>query len=184
MSGRTPDAQLRLALEIEDTRWTEALPDVAVLLEKAIALALADVDDRSRTIEVGVRLVDDGTIQGLNRDWRGRDKPTNVLSFPMGDPAPVGDPALLGDPDFPWLIGDIVMSFDTMKAEAERDGKKLEHHVVHLAVHATLHLIGHDHEDEAEAEAMEAAEIKLLAGLGIPDPYADTGPYAHTGDVP
>lgn len=166
---------LRLALEIEDTRWTEALPDVAALLEKAIALALADVDDRSRTIEAGVRLVDDGTIQGLNRDWRGRDKPTNVLSFPMGDPAPVDDPAVLSDPDFPWLIGDIVMSFDTMKAEAERDGKKLEHHVVHLAVHAALHLIGHDHEDEAEAEAMEAAEIKLLASLGISDPYADTG---------
>jgi len=175
MSDR-PD--LRLAIEIEDTRWTATLPDVAALLEKAIALALADVDDRSRTIEVGVRLVDDGTIQGLNRDWRGRDKPTNVLSFPMGDPAPVDDP------DFPWLIGDIVMSFDTMKAEAERDGKPLEHHVVHLAVHATLHLIGHDHEDEAEAQAMEAAEVTLLAGLGIPDPYVDEGPYAQPGDTP
>ena len=107
--------KLRLALEIEDPRWAQALPDIAELLEKAIALALAEVDDRSRTIEVSVRLVDDGTIQGLNRDWRGRDKPTNVLSFPMGDPAPVDDP------EFPWLIGDIVMSFDTMKAEAERD---------------------------------------------------------------
>ena len=118
-----------------------------------------------RPIEVGVRLVDDGAIRGLNRDWRGRDKPTNVLSFPLGEPVPVGDPAL------PWLIGDIVMSFDTVVAEAERDGKPLDHHVAHLAIHATLHLIGHDHEDEAEAEAMEAAEVKLLAGLGIPDPY-------------
>ena len=177
MSDRTPRvrsirAKLRLALEIEDPRWPQTLPEVAALLEKAIALALADVDDRSRTIEVGVRLVDDGAIQELNRDWRGRDKATNVLSFPMGDPAPVDDP------DFPWLIGDIVMSFDTMKAEAERDGKQLAHHVVHLAVHAALHLIGHDHENEAEAEAMEAAEVKLLAGLGIPDPYA------HTGDSP
>jgi probable rRNA maturation factor len=87
----------------------------------------------------------------------------------MGDPAPVDDPG------FPWLIGDIVMSFDTMKTEAERDGKPLEHHVVHLAIHAALHLIGHDHEDEAEAEAMEAAEVRLLAGLGIPDPYASSG---------
>jgi probable rRNA maturation factor len=169
MSDRTTGRRLRLALEIEDPRWPQALPKIAELLEKAIALALSDVDDRSRTIEVGVRLVDDGTIQGLNRDWRGRDKPTNVLSFPLGDPAPVDEP------DFPWLIGDIVMSFDTMKAEAARDGKPLEHHVVHLALHAALHLIGHDHEDEAEAEAMEAAEIKLLAGLGIPDPYAHTG---------
>jgi probable rRNA maturation factor len=163
-----------LALEIEDPRWTTALPSVAKFLEKAIALALADVDDKSRTVEVGVRLVDDGTIQALNRDWRGRDKPTNVLSFPLGDPAPVDDP------DFPWLIGDIVMSFDTVTAEATRDGKSLEHHVVHLAIHATLHLIGHAHEDEAEAEAMEAVEVKLLAGLGIPDPYAQRS----TGESP
>ena len=177
MSDRTPDTKLRLALEIEDPRWTEALPNAAELLEKAIALALADVRDNSRTIEVGVRLVDDGTIQGLNRDWRGRDKPTNVLSFPLGDPGPVSDP------DFPWLIGDIVMSFDTVTAESIRDGKSLEHHVVHLAIHATLHLIGHDHEDDAEAEAMEAAEVKLLAGLGIPDPYLPTGD-APKGDGP
>ena len=165
MSGRTPDTKLRLALEIEDPRWVGALPDAAELLEKAIALALDDVRGEGRIIEVGVRLVDDGTIQALNRDWRGRDKPTNVLSFPLGDPGPVGDP------DFPWLIGDIVMSFDTVTAESIRDGKPLEHHVVHLAIHAALHLIGHDHEDEAEADAMEATEVKLLAGFGIPDPY-------------
>jgi probable rRNA maturation factor len=175
MSDRTPD--IRLALEIEDPRWTEALPNAAELLEKAIGLALADVDGDSRTIEVGFRLVDDGTIQGLNRDWRGRDKPTNVLSFPLGDPGPVGDPG------FPWLIGDIVMSFDTVTAESIRDAKPLDHHVLHLAVHAALHLIGHDHEDEAEAEAMEAAEVKLLAGLGIPDPYLSTGD-ASLGDGP
>ena len=157
---------LRLALEIEDARWDAALPNAAALIEQAVSLALADIDPQGRVIEVGVRLVDDGTIQGLNRDWRGRDKPTNVLSFPLGDAGPVTDP------DFPWLIGDIVMSYDTVTAEAIRDSKPLEHHVVHLAIHATLHLIGHDHEDEAEAEAMEAAEIRLLAGLGIADPYA------------
>jgi probable rRNA maturation factor len=157
---------LRLALEIEDARWNAALPNAAALIEQAVSLALADIDANGRVIEVGVRLVDDGTIQALNRDWRGRDKPTNVLSFPLGDPGPVTDP------DFPWLIGDIVMSYDTVTAEAIRDIKPLEHHVVHLAIHATLHLIGHDHEDEAEAEAMEAAEIRLLAGLGIADPYA------------
>ena len=169
MSDRTPDIKLRLALEIEDPRWTEALPTAAELLERARRLALAEVNDDTRPIEVGVRLVDDGTIQGLNRDWRGRDKPTNVLSFPLGDPGPVDDP------DFPWLIGDIVMSFDTVTAESIRDGKSLEHHVVHLAIHAALHLIGHDHEDEAEADAMEAVEVKLLAGLGIPDPYLSAG---------
>jgi probable rRNA maturation factor len=162
VSGRP----IRIALEIEDPRWTEKLPDVGRLIESAVSAALAGVDSGKRTIEVGVRLTDDGTIRGLNRDWRGKDKPTNVLSFPLGDPG------LVADADFPWLIGDIVMSYDTMIAEAERDGKPMAHHVAHLAVHAALHLIGHDHEDEAEAEAMETMEVALLAGLGIPDPYA------------
>ena len=158
---------LRLAFEIEDARWAEALPEAQGLIEQAVALALADIDSGGRAIEVGVRLVDDGAIRALNRDWRGRDKPTNVLSFPLGDPGPVTDP------DFPWLIGDIVMSYDTVTAEAIRDNKPLEHHVVHLAIHATLHLIGHDHVEEAAADAMETAEIRLLAGLGIADPYAE-----------
>ncbi len=162
MSGR----QLYLALEIEDSRWDTALPEIGALLESAIRLALADAPVGDRPIEVGVRLVDDDTIQALNREWRGRDKPTNVLSFPLGDAGPVIDAAL------PWLIGDIVMSFDTMAAESERDGKPLEHHVVHLAIHAALHLLGHDHEDEDQAATMEAAEVALLAQLDIPDPYA------------
>jgi probable rRNA maturation factor len=159
---------IRIALEIEDPRWSEHLPDAPALIETAISRALAGVDAGGRPIEVGVRLVDDGTIRALNRDWRGKDKPTNALSFPLGDPGPVIDA------DFPWLIGDIVMSYDTMLAESERDGKPMAHHVTHLAVHAALHLIGHDHEDEAEAEAMESLEVALLAGLGIPDPYAES----------
>jgi probable rRNA maturation factor len=162
---------LRIAIEIEDQRWTRALPDIGAIIERAIGLALAELppgaaDDR-RSVEIGVRLVDDGTIRALNRDWRGRDKPTNVLSFPLGDAGPVTDP------DFPWLLGDIVMAFDTVDAEAKRDAKPLAHHVAHLAVHAALHLIGHDHENDADAARMEATETALLAGLGIADPYAE-----------
>jgi probable rRNA maturation factor len=156
---------LRIVLEIEDPRWAAALPDAYEILDRAIGLALSGLDAGGRPVEVGVRLVDDGAIQGLNRDWRGRDKPTNVLSFPLGDPGPVTDP------DFPWLIGDIVMSYDTVMAESARDGKTLAHHFAHLAIHATLHLIGHDHEDDSEAEIMEAAEVALLGELGIADPY-------------
>lgn len=169
------EPKLDIVLEAEDPRWLQALPNVSLLLKKALTLALTGLPAGNHAIEVGVRLVDDGTIQGLNRDWRGRDKPTNVLSFPLGDPGPVTDE------DFPWLIGDIVMSYDTVVAESIRDLKPLEHHVVHLAIHAALHLIGHDHEDEAEAEAMEAAEVSLLDNLGIPDPYT---PQALTsGDI-
>jgi probable rRNA maturation factor len=157
---------IRLAVEIEDVRWTEALPEAETILERAIAIALADIAQGARPIEVGIRLVDDCTIRGLNRDWRDRDAPTNVLSFPLGDPVPVADP------DFPWLLGDIVMSYDTIDLERLRDGKPLTHHVVHLAIHAALHLIGHDHESDEEAMRMETAETSLLAALGIPDPYA------------
>jgi probable rRNA maturation factor len=163
-------ARLRVALEIEDPRWRAAIPGAADLMERAIGIALEGLPD-GRPIEVGVRLVDDGTIRGLNRDWRGQDKPTNVLSFPMGDPTPVIDA------DFPWLIGDIVMSFDTVLVESARDGKAVDHHAAHLAIHAALHLIGHDHEDEEEARAMEALEVSLLARLGVDDPYA----AAHAG---
>jgi probable rRNA maturation factor len=157
---------LAIILEVEDERWTAAVPDVAAILEKSITLALADLDTGGRTIEVGVRLVDDGTIRGLNRDWRGRDKPTNVLSFPLGAPEPIVDA------DFPWLLGDIVMSFDTVESESRADEKPIAHHVAHLAIHAALHLIGHDHETDEDADAMEAAETELLAALGIADPYA------------
>jgi len=161
-------AALRLVLEIEDARWRTALPGVEAVLEQAIGLALAEAEAGGAPVEVGVRLTDDATIRGLNRDWRGRDKPTNVLSFPLGEPAPTGDSTL------PWLIGDIVMAFETVTTEAEAEGKPLAHHVAHLAVHAALHLLGHDHEQDSEAAAMEAAEIALLARLGIPDPYAAT----------
>jgi probable rRNA maturation factor len=158
--------EIRLALEIEDPRWTVALPDIAALLERAIGFAVGEAASGSRPIEVGVRMVDDGTIAGLNRDWRGRDRPTNVLSFPIGDPVPVPDPTL------PWLIGDIVMAYETVTREALNDRKPLGHHVAHLAIHGALHLLGRDHESDEEAEAMEAAEVALLRRLDIPDPYA------------
>jgi probable rRNA maturation factor len=157
---------LTVTVEIEDARWTDAFPACEDLLTRAIAVALADANPPAGGVEVGVRLVDDGAIRGLNREWRGRDAPTNVLSFPLGGPEAIDDP------DFPWLIGDIVMAFDTVDAESRRDGKPFAHHVAHLAIHAALHLLGHDHEDEREAEAMEAMETALLARLGIADPYA------------
>jgi len=168
-----PD-ELNIVLEIEDERWAAALPGAENLLRSSIALALADFDAKGRTVEIGVRLVDDGAIRGLNRAWRGRDKPTNVLSFPLGAPEPVTEAG------FPWLLGDIVMSFDTVLAESAADAKPLAHHVAHLAIHATLHLIGHDHETDVEADAMENAEAALLARLGIGDPYA---PRPHARDA-
>lgn len=109
-------------------------------------------------------LTDDSGIQSLNRTWRGIDKPTNVLSFPTA--APPGPPGAVRP------LGDIAIAFETLRREAGEANKPFAHHLAHLAIHGILHLLGHDHEDDAEAEAMEALETHVLATLGIPDPYA------------
>jgi probable rRNA maturation factor len=100
----------------------------------------------------------------LNRTWRGKDKPTNVLSFPAPE-----QPGAAG----PRHLGDIALAFETLARESEEESKELAHHFAHLIVHGVLHLLGYDHEVEAEAEIMEALEVKALARLGITDPYRD-----------
>jgi probable rRNA maturation factor len=107
-------------------------------------------------------LADDARIRELNRRWRGQDKPTNVLSFPAPE----------GPPDDARFLGDIVLAFETVEQEARAEGKPLEHHLAHLAVHGALHLLGYDHERDSDADAMEQRERLILARLGIPDPYA------------
>jgi probable rRNA maturation factor len=112
--------------------------------------------------ELSVRIVDAEEGRALNRDYRDKDYATNVLSFPAELPPGVPLP----------ILGDLVLCAPVIAREAEEQGKPLKHHYAHLLVHGVLHLLGHDHMDEAEAEAMEAMEREVLAGLGIPDPYA------------
>jgi probable rRNA maturation factor len=114
--------------------------------------------------DVSIALVTDARIRALNRAYRGKDKPTNVLSFA----------ALDGErprPGMPWLLGDVVLSSGVIAREAKKQGKNLEHHLTHLAVHGVLHLLGYDHEQDRDAEAMEALEIAALARMGIANPY-------------
>jgi probable rRNA maturation factor len=128
----------------------------------AAAAAAAAAPARSR---LAVLLTDDATLRSLNRRWRGIDKPTNVLSFP---------PAASGRNDgcgAPASLGDIAIAYETAAAEARAEDKPLPHHLAHLAVHGFLHLLGHDHESEGEAETMERTERVILARLGLPDPY-------------
>lgn len=113
--------------------------------------------------ELSLLFTDDAHIRTLNAVWRGKDRPTNVLSFPAFETS-VGDP-------LPPMLGDIVLAFETVEAEAAAEGKPFEHHLTHLVVHGLLHLLGHDHEEEGQAEAMEALERRVLAALAIPDPY-------------
>lgn len=149
---------------VEDERWRTVAEDLVGLVHRAVAAALTG---EAGPVEVSVLLADDATVRDMNRTWRGRDRPTNVLSFPASGPQPGG----------PRLLGDVVLAYDTMLSESAEQGKPLHHHLAHLLVHGTLHLLGHDHETgEREAEAMEALETAILRNLAIPDPYADAGP--------
>ena len=122
-------------------------------------------------IEIGVRLSDDASVQILNRDYRDKDKPTNVLSFAALESAEDAD-AFMMAPDMPLMLGDIVIARETCALEAIEQQKPLKNHLVHLAVHGTLHLVGYDHMVDDEAEEMEELERQILAGLGTDDPYA------------
>ena len=113
-------------------------------------------------------LADDAAVQELNKEWRDKDSPTNVLSFPAYDD---DQPAL--PEGAPLLLGDIILAYETCVFEAERDQISLDHHLVHLVIHGVLHLLGYDHMDETEAEEMETAEIAILAQLNIANPYKD-----------
>ncbi|MAN76182.1 rRNA maturation RNase YbeY [Pelagibacterium flavum] len=151
----------RLSVEINRAAgdWPETLQPLA---EKVLAMALENsgfaVDG---PCEISVLLTDDAAQQALNREWRGKDKPTNVLSFPALDP----DDALEG------LLGDISLAYETLVAEADGLEKPFEHHFAHLLVHGMLHVLGYDHETEQEALAMEARETDIMGLLGYPDPY-------------
>jgi probable rRNA maturation factor len=147
---------------IEKDAWSD-LPDPHGLGRRAVEAAFAVAPDAPRApVEISLLLTDDAGVQELNRVWRGLDKPTNVLSFPAGAP-----PA----PEGPRPLGDVALAYETIAHEAEKEGKSFADHVAHLVVHGTLHLLGYDHEAEADAEVMEAREVEALERLGISDPY-------------
>jgi probable rRNA maturation factor len=153
---------------IASARWDKA-PRAATVVRRAIRAAMPA---RARNTELSVILTSDRAIRTLNRRWRGRDKPTNVLSFPA--PAPAGRAAARG---VRRHLGDIVLAYETMAREARAEGKPLDHHIAHLTLHGFLHLLGYDHESHGQAEAMERRERRILARLGVPDPYAERGAY-------
>jgi probable rRNA maturation factor len=136
------------------------------------ASAHGDIATLPVMVEVSVRYTSDDEVQTLNRNYRHKDKPTNVLSFPMVQPDLL-DGLNAGDDDGETLLGDIVLAHDVTMREAAEKNVTIEAHATHLIVHGTLHLLGYDHEQgEAEAEAMEEIERAALASLGISDPYA------------
>jgi probable rRNA maturation factor len=154
---------MQIDISIEDRRW-QAVANLERLVHEAASTA-ADASDRSGldAAELSIVLADDTAIRRLNREYRGKDRATNVLSFP----APVTGAGIR-------MLGDIVIAFETVAAEAADQGKLLHDHLRHLVVHGVLHLLGFDHETEADAQRMESLEVMILAALGVADPYAIT----------
>src|SRR4051794_29064109 len=145
--------------------WSDE-PDAGAIVHRAVETAALMVNADTADAEVAVMLTDDAGMRSLNRNWRGIDQPTNVLSFPALQPAQPAD-------DAPRMLGDIAIAYQTARREADDEQKPFDHHLSHLAVHGLLHLVGYGHDDDTNAEAMENLEREILAALGIPDPYAD-----------
>lgn len=162
---------LDIDITIQGGSWSDRLSDSENLVRHAVEAAWTQLPDGrrpDRSAELSIVLSDDATVRVLNRDYRGQDKPTNVLSF-----ANLDDETAPDSPDASLLLGDVVLALETVLREAESQGKAAEAHLSHLVVHGLLHLLGYDHENNADAEEMEALERRILAGLGIADPYAE-----------
>jgi probable rRNA maturation factor len=161
--------KLEIAIEADEEwdsscSWEELARSAA---EAAIAESAYPDLATVRPVEISVRLTSDSQVQALNAEWRGKDKPTNVLSFPMAEPYELQAETFIARE---MLLGDIILAHGVCASEARDKGISLENHAVHLMVHGTLHLLGHDHHNDDEAADMEAREIRALERLGIANP--------------
>ncbi len=165
-------AALNLDVNIQLDEWLTAIPEIELVIEKTTrhVLEATGLSEYANSIEVSILLTDDEAIKALNDEYRDKDKPTNVLSFPQEEMDP--------DAYDEWdgkdvVLGDVICALETIKHEAQEQDKELLHHFTHMLVHGILHLQGHDHGTEREAEEMEALETEILEDLSIPDPYSD-----------
>lgn len=154
-----------ISIQLHDPRWKKALRPYCKTVRTAVEAALKGAGFRIRDSGFGeeritVVLANNSFIRELNKQYRGKDTATNVLSFPE---------SRIPNPES--YIGDIILAFETIEREAKEQGKSFKHHAIHLLVHGTLHLLGHDHEDDKDAARMEKLEIKILEKLGITNPY-------------
>ncbi len=166
------DVELDIGLEWSSSGFgqseVEKAVDAAVKFATIPALA-----DPPVPVSVSVKLSDNKEVHALNLEWREKDKPTNVLSFPMLDDEEIGA-LLVGKHEAPEImLGDIILAYGVCQAEAAEKNIAIADHATHLVIHGMLHLLGHDHIDEQEAEAMEALEVKALASMGLHNPYSD-----------
>jgi probable rRNA maturation factor len=150
---------------IEDDRWCEHT-DVAAAADRAVQALRVSAAPRIERLSAATVLLDsDAHVAALNKDFRGKPQPTNVLSFPSAKPA--------AQPGAAAYSGDIIIARETVEREAKEMGIPVVHHLQHLVIHGLLHLVGYDHIDDRDAAEMEALETRILATLGVTDPYAD-----------
>jgi probable rRNA maturation factor len=159
---------MSIGIEIEDKHWS-LIPRLQSRLEQAAKVTLASLPKKLRfPATLTLLLTSDAAVRKLNRDFRGNDKPTNVLSFPQFEPAEL---TKMGKARQPVYVGDIAIAYQYMVDESNKDHKILINHTIHLLIHGILHLFGYDHVTSAKAITMERLEKKIMAELGLPDPY-------------
>jgi probable rRNA maturation factor len=144
--------------------WREEIPGIDHLTTTAVDAVFKIIGSLDVPPEISIVFSDDARVRELNRDYRGLDKSTNVLSFGLGQDEAPAVPGFV-------MLGDVVLAFETVRSEAISAGKSIENHTCHLIVHGVLHLLGYDHEDDGQADEMEALEKRILATLDIDDPY-------------
>jgi probable rRNA maturation factor len=155
---------LQIDIQTQSPLW-DAQPLAAQTVREAIGASASALSTGGG--EVSIVLTDDSAIRALNRDWRGMDKPTNVLSFPASGQTAGGDARLLGD---------IIIAYETLERECDDESRTFLHHLAHLTVHGFLHLIGYDHQTDRQAEEMEGLESRIMTRLNLPDPYLSRDP--------
>ena len=174
------EAAVTIDIASECPGWNRACPEAEELVRQAsreaLAAGMAALRPAPATpIELGITLTDAARQQRLNREFRGQERSTNVLAFP------IWEPLVEAPPGMPILLGDVVLAFETVLREAAEQGKWIGDHLSHLVVHGVLHLLGHDHQTAADADKMEALEVSILAKLGIANPYRDSAWPAEAG---
>jgi probable rRNA maturation factor len=171
---------LDISFSLEAGDWEAVVTDVEQLAEAA-ARAAFEGAERPEILggapaEMSLVLADDALVQTLNRDYRDKDQPTNVLSFALLDGSDDSDEdtddVLAREEGMPILIGDVILAFETVQREAREQGKSFGNHLTHLVIHGVLHLLGYDHQSDPDADRMERLETSILARMGIADPYS------------
>ncbi len=142
---------LEVDIAVRSPKWPALDPII-----RDVAFKTLEIAKYNKPAEISIVLADDVFVQNLNHHYRGKDKPTNVLSFPADDP---------------FMLGDVVLAYETVKKESTHSRRNFEHHVMHLIIHGILHLLGYDHEDDSQAETMESLEIRILRSFGVKNPY-------------